>query len=258
MMILIRIITINIDVIKIIFNSPQNCNYTDFIYLAAGRLASTRNCSPSDHDPPHVQLKHGRSSPSHPTAFNAADARNSVVCTLSYDLSTSNLTTLRKGKAVKIVKKQELQLKARNNPSLTLSLAKDRSNRVVLNCGIHVPSGYSRILDAARFGITVALTETSSGASAGYTTSGQLLDPQHKTFTLVQEDKTVTFDLLSHLEVEHLVSSRATVHLNIEVTAAYDEGRQVNYEAREHELEGSESYVEIQLKPSEFPALSKQ
>ena len=165
---------------------------------------------------------------------------------------------LHKGKTVRIVKKQELQLKTKNNPSLTLLLTKDHSNHALLNCCIDVPSRYSRILDAARFGITVALTETSSGASAGHTTSGQLLDPQHKMFTLVQKDKTVTFDLLSHLDVERLISSRANVHLNIEVTAAYDEGQQVHYEARELELEGSEGFVEIQLKPSEFLTPTKQ
>ena len=153
---------------------------------------------------------------------------------------------IRQRKAITL-KSQEIKLGGKHNPRLHFelkshasSLEESSTECIALHTTLDVPSNYNRILDTAKFNISVTMTDHSASNTP-------LPEPQphYQEFTLVQEDKHMDFTLFPHSFV--LDSRRSSIDLVIEVQVIYyvqPEGNVMDYE--EKDPTKSLAFVDIQ------------
>ena len=135
------------------------------------------------------------------------------------------------------LKKQKLKLKCKHNPTLhlwlevyTSSLEDNTAEYITLHAHIVLPQRYNRVLNTAKFQISVTLTYHSAS-----NTPLPLLQPQPQSFTLVQENRHMLFNLFSRTFMQQN-SRRQFVDLVIEVQPIYyipPEEKVLDYEARD-------------------------
>ena len=163
-----------------------------------------------------------------------------------YQLKVSKMSQMiRRGTAIAL-KSQEMKLKGKHNPKLHFELKSHASSPedssteyIVLHTTLDVPSNYNRILDTAKFNISVSMTDNS--ASNALVPESQ---PQYKEFTLVQENKHMVFHLFPH---SFLNSRKTSVDLVIEVQPiSYAQPEENAAEYEEKDPTKSVAFVDIQ------------
>ena len=136
-----------------------------------------------------------------------------------------------------------MKMKGKHNPKLHFKLKlhaySSSTEYIALHTFLDVPSNYNRILDTAKFNISVTMSDHSAS-----NTPLPAPQPQSQEFTLVQENKHMLFQLFPHSFI--LNQTRSSIDLVIEVHLIYyirPEENVVDYEEKSTE---SLDFVNIQ------------